>query len=137
MSDEQIITTEKDKLIEDKNYHLDNEKKDTENKLKLERFLEDAKLYTPPTENHKGIQKFMIEQLEGTIGHDCDSAYHINELKTIESKIESLNAKNIRYETKVSATKNLSYHTEKHTEELKRCEEHNKWYNDFIESLQP
>lgn len=136
LSDDEIITQEKSRLIDSKKYHLESKVKDEANKVKMNLFLDKAKAYKPPTEAHKGIGKFMIEQLEKTIYFDCNSSYHIDELKTIDEKIANVNADDIRSEMKIKAAKDMAYHTKEHEEELKRCREHNKWYEDFINSLQ-
>ena len=135
LSDEELIIQEKNRLIESKKYHLESKEKDELNKIKMDSFLEKAKQYVPPTENHQGIAKFMIEQLEKTIEFDCNSNYHIDELITIDSKIEKVNADDIRSEMKVKATKDIAYHTKEHEADVKRCREHNQWYEDFIKSL--
>lgn len=135
LSDEELIIQEKNRLIESKKYHLQSKEKDELNKVKINLFLEKAKAYVPPTENHQGIAKFMIEQLEKTIEFDCNSNYHIDELKTIDSKIEKVNAGDIRSEMKVKATKDIAYHTKEHESDVKRCREHNQWYEDFIKNL--
>ena len=135
LSDEELIIQEKNRLIDSKKYHLDREEKIKNDKIKLESFLEKAKSYIPPTEKHQGIADFMIEQLEKTIEFDCNSNYHIDELKTIDSKIEKVNADDIRSEMKVKATKDIAYHTKEHEADVKRCREHNQWYEDFIKSL--
>ena len=135
LSDEELIIQEKNRLIDSKKYHLDREEKIKNDKIKLESFLEKAKSYIPPTEKHQGIADFMIEQLEKTIEFDCNSNYHIDELKTIDSKIEKVNADDIRSEMKVKATKDIAYHTKEHEADVKRCREHNQWYEDFIKNL--
>ena len=135
LSDEELIIQEKNRLIDSKKYHLDREEKIKNDKIKLESFLEKAKSYIPPTEKHQGIADFMIEQIEKTIEFDCNSSYHIDELKTIDSKIEKVNADDIRSEMKVKATKDIAYHTKEHEADVKRCREHNQWYEDFIKNL--
>lgn len=135
LSDEELIIREKNRLIEVKKYHLESKEKDELNKIKLNLFLEKAKRYVPPTENHQDIANFMIEQLEKTIEFDCNSNYHIEELKTIDSKIEKVNADDIRSEIRVKATKDIAYHTKEHKADVKRCKEYNKWYDDFIKNL--
>ena len=135
LSDEELIIQEKNRLINDKKYHLESKEKDELNKIKMDSFLEKAKAYVPPTENHQGIAKFMIEQLEKTIEFDCNSNYHIDKLKTIDLKIEKVNADDIRSEMKVKATKDIAYHTKEHEADVKRCREHNQWYEDFIKNL--
>lgn len=136
LTDEELIIQGKSKLIDSKKYHLEAKEKDDANKIKMELFLEKAKAYKPPTETHNGIAKFMVEQLEGTIDFDCNSSYHIDELKTIDGKIDNVNANDIRSEMIVSATKDIAYHTAENEKELKGCRESNKWYDDFINSLQ-
>jgi len=135
LSDEELIIQEKNRLIESKKYHLDRKEKIKNDKIKLELFLGKAKSYIPPTEKHQGIADFMIEQLEKTIDFDCNSTYHIDKLKTIDSEIENVKASVIRAELKAKATKDIAYHTKEHKADVKRCEEHNKWYEDFIENL--
>ncbi len=119
LSDEELIIQEKNRLIESKKYHLESKEKDELNKVKMDSFLEKAKAYVPPTENHQGIAKFMIEQLEKTIDFDCNSNNHVDELKTIDSKIEKVNADDIRSEMKVKATKHIAYHTKEHEADVK------------------
>jgi len=135
LTDDEIITQKKSELIESKKYHLKGKQKDKANKVKLELFLKQAKAYKPPTESHQGIAEFMVEQLETTIEWDCNRRHHIDELKTIDGKIDNVNADDTRSEMKVKATKDIAYHTKEHEEELKRCKEHNQWYDDFINSL--
>lgn len=135
LTDEELVIQEKNRLINDKKYHLESKEKDELNKIKMDSFLEKAKAYVPPTENHQGIADFMIEQLEKTINFDCNSTYHIDKLKTIDSKIENVKANILRAELKAKATKDIAYHTKEHEADVKRCEEHNKWYEDFIENL--
>ena len=135
LTDEEIVTQRKSELIDSKKYHIKMEQKQKADKKKMELFLSDAKAYAPPTENHKGIGSFMIEQLEKTIDFDCNGTYHTNALKTIDSDIKNVTAIELRDEMKNDALKDIDRHTKEYSEDLKRCEEHNKWYKDFIESL--
>ena len=135
LSDEDIILQEKNKLIESKKYHLDREEKNKTDKIKLESFLEKAKNYNPPTEKHQGIANFMIEQLEKTIDFDCIGNYHSTAIETIDLEIKNLNANEIRSKIKEQSDKDIAYHTKEHEADVKRCEEHNQWYEDFIENL--
>ena len=135
LTDEEIVTQRKSELIDSKKYHIKGEQRQKDHKKKMELFLCEAKAYAPPTAKHKGIGSFMIEQLEKTIDFDCCGTYHTNALKTIDSDIENVNAIELRSEMKTDALKDIDRHTKKYNEDLKRCEEHNKWYNDFIESL--
>jgi len=135
LTDDEIATQRKSELIDSKKYHIKGEQKQKDDKKKMELFLSEAKAYAPPTKTHKGIGSFMIEQLEKTIDFDCSGTYHTNALKTIDSDIENVNAIELRAEMKTDALKDIDRHTKEYNKDLKRCEEHNKWYNDFIESL--
>lgn len=135
LTDKEIISREKETLSKSRIYHLNAIEKDKSNVEKMNLFLEKARAYNPPTEKHNGIADFMVEQLEKTIDFDCNSNYHIKELEKIESKLQNLNAANIRSEIKEKAAKEIEYHTKEHEEDLRRCEDHNKWYEDFINSL--
>jgi len=135
LTDEQLIIQEKNRLIESKKYHLENKEKAESNKIKMDSFLEEAKKYVPPTDKHQGIATFMIEQLEKTIDFDLNSTYHIDKLKTIDAEIENVNADDIRSAIKEKSLKDISYHTNEHEADVKRCDEHNQWYKDFIKNL--
>lgn len=136
MSDNDLIDSERNKLLDDKEYHLKQKIKIQDNKVKMNMFLREAKAYKPPTESHKGIAKFMIEQLDKTIDFDCDESYHVRALKDIEDKLGSLNVDNIRHDKRTQLIDDINYHSKKHAEELERCSNHNQWYEDFINSLQ-
>jgi len=133
---EEVIYYKKGELIKNREYHEKAKVEGNENDIKLNQFLERAKLYKPPTDAHKSIAEFMVEQLETTIDYDGNSTYHHDELKKVASKIENLNEEEVRSEMKVEATKNIAYHTKEHAKELQRCKDNNKWYSDFMESIE-
>ena len=135
LSDEELIIQEKNRLIESKKYHLDRKEKIKNDKIKLELFLGKAKAYIPPTEKHQGIADFMIEQLEKTIDFDCSGTYHITALQEIDLEIKNINVKDIISKIRVQADKDIAYHTREHEADIKRCEGHNQWYDDFINNL--
>lgn len=134
-TDNEIIIQEQNSLIESKKYHQEAKLKDSLNKIIMEEFLEKAKTYSPPTENHTGIAKFMVEQLEKTIDFDCFGTDHVDELMEIEDKINNIDVDKIRSEMKLKAFKDITYHTKAHKEDLEKCAESNKWYDDFIKSI--
>ena len=78
----------------------------------------------------------MREQLRTTIEADCNDKYHVDAMATIVRQIEELDADTLRNEIKERAQKDLSYHNRQYSAELERCDIHNQWYNDFIESLE-
>jgi hypothetical protein len=136
LSDEAIIQIRKDELTKDKEYHLraiDKNKIDSEN---LNKFLEEARKYNPPTEQHKGIKSFMIEQITSTIDFDCNNSYHAEKLVAIDKEMETITPKLVRLSMLEKATKDLRYHETEYAKELKRCNESNEWVRRFIDSLE-
>ena len=118
MTDEEIIVKEKSALIEDEKHYKESKAKCEEDKIKLESYLAKAQNYKPPTEQHEGVCEFMQEQLKITM--DWDSNYYDKGLRRIADKTKNLNADDIRSEIKIQATKDISYHTRGHEEEMKR-----------------
>lgn len=135
LKDDEIIAQEKSRLLDERKRHKSEKLKDEENKVKMNLFLKKAKAYIPPTENHKGVAKFMVEQLEKTIDFDCNSDYHTEYIDKIGNQLENVKADDIRSDLRVQATKDIAYHTKEHEAELKRCREFNQWYDDFVNSL--
>jgi len=133
--DEELIIKEKNRLIDSKKYYLDREVKIKTDKIKLESFLKKAKAYIPPTDKHQGIADFMIEQIKKTIDVDCSGTYHVTTLQEIYLEIKNINAKDIRSKIRAQADKDIAYHTKEHEADIKRCDEHNQWYEDFINNL--
>ncbi len=135
LSDEEIIARRKANLEESKTYHLQSIEKAKEGLLKLTDFLEKAKEYEPPTYDHVGIKKFMIEQITGTIDWDTKTKYHDEALEKINAELSNLNAGDIRNGMKATAIKDLAYHETEHQKDIERIESRNKWVEDYINSL--
>lgn len=135
ISDKKLITIRKKELVEQKKEHEKKHSQRDLNKIKMNSFLEKAKSYKPPTKTHEGIAKFMIKQLEDTIDFDFSDTYHLDRIDKINQELNSLDATKIREEKIKSLNYDISYHQKEHKEELKRCEDINKWYDDFINSL--
>lgn len=105
------------------------------NEQRLTKMLNEVRSWTPPTTEHEGIKKFMIEQLESTIDFDCNSRDYNNDIVKIDSEISNANAIEIRAELIKKAQWDVDYHTKELAEEIKRCENSNKWVSDLINSL--
>lgn len=135
MSDEEIMQEERDNIIECRSRYELKVKKQKEDKTALDYYLRKAKKYKPPTDMHDGIAKFMIEQLESTIEHDCSGRYWEEGIERLDDRFDSLDVERIRSDRKIEAYKDIARHTKEYEEELKRCREHNKWYDDFVKSL--
>ncbi len=133
MTDEEIINTEKQRLSKDRIYHSSKISEIKEQREKLIFFLNKAREFTPPTPEHEGIKRFMIDQLESTIDMDGNDKYHIKSLNQINTI--KINASKIREDIIESAKASLIYHTEQNNSEIIRCNDSNKWVTDFITHL--
>jgi hypothetical protein len=107
-------------------------KKDKELRERYTVMLEKAKNWTPPTPDHAGLKKFMIEQLESSLKWDCHVVHRKNELiqwKAMEYSdyVEELNNDNKR---------SIEYHTEEIEKEKKNVEYSNRWITALYENLE-
>ena len=135
LSDEDIISVETKRLKKDRRYHNNSNRTTIENKKKLVKLLNEAKLYNPPTSQHQGIKDFMIEQLTSTIDFDGNNNYHLKAIAEIDYSLNEMNLNKIRKEIMRQANWDLDYHEKEHKEEVERCDDSNKWASDFIKSL--
>ena len=135
LSDDEIVSLGKSKLEKDRDYYLNKIAETKAARIRLDNMLNETKKYIPPTSEHTGIKDFMIQQIQTTIDHDGDTNYYDNRLKEITESLSKLNADDLRHEMIADAHKNLAYHTKERGEELKRCNDSNKWVEDFINSL--
>jgi len=135
LTDSEIIASRKKQIEESRNYHTKRIDEIKKARIKLDEFLTKAKDFKPPTKEHEGIAKFMIEQIETTINHDGDTKYHDDELSKIDSELKNINASDIRKDMMADAKRDIEYHTKEHSSELKRCEDSNKWVTDLLAVL--
>jgi len=103
-----------------------NEKKSLEQKYLA--MLENVKNWQPPTLDHNGLKKFMTEQIQESMKHDCNTEYcHkpilVTPKKWIKNKIESY-------------TDNIKYHSKHWSKEVKRCHSSTKWLQELFASLE-
>lgn len=71
-------------------------KRAKDNLAKFEAMYEKTNSWDPPTEEHKGLKKLMLEQIEQGIRYDCNFSYHEKALEnndieyTFEEEVEDL-----------------------------------------------
>lgn len=104
-------------------------------KQRLNIFLELAKRFNPPTPEHEGIKAFMIKQLTETIKNDGEYSYITNTLISDEIELLNINPDKIRSDLMESLNKDIAYYTDAYEKELKRCEDSNRWVQDFLTAL--
>jgi len=93
-----------------------------------ESMLAKVRDWTPPTEDHRGLKQFMIEQITQSISFDC--SYEPDK----PSSEPSSGAEWLKLKIK-NAKEDIKYHSENYTEEVARIEERNKWIEDLRGSL--
>ncbi len=93
--------------------------------------IEEAQDWNPPTPEHEGLKKFMIQQLTDSMQFDCSYYYYESELKKLN---------NMTYDDYVNEQKKhhkwkIKYHTEYLEKDLNNIRKRNKWIQDLYNSL--
>lgn len=94
-----------------------------------ETMLAQVKAWNPPTADHHGLKKFMIEQITGSIDFDCDTSYYR------QNAHERLSATAWREAKLAEAQRDYDYHSAEHRKEVERTESRNQWLKLLRESL--
>lgn len=136
LSDDEIVTKRKAQLETDKEYYIESVAKTNKNWEDLTKMLTEVESYNPPTSEHTGIKDFMKQQLTSTLEYDGSDRYAKEKLAEIEKQLKTLNADAIRKDMIKEAKKDIAYHTKELNEDIKRCEESNKWVQDFLKSIE-
>ncbi len=91
--------------------------------------LGDVNAWQPPTPDHEGFKKFMVDQITGSIDWDCSHKY--DEIPARVSAQEWI-------ETQLATTlEAIDYHTLGHAAEIKLTQDRNDWINALRDSLKP
>jgi hypothetical protein len=93
--------------------------------------LDEVTAWTIPTDEHKGLRDFMIEQLESSIDADCNISYSSDSLKNLKMKT----VVEYRGEAIREAERSLKLSQERLERAEKDIAEKNKWLSDLRESL--
>jgi hypothetical protein len=110
-----------------------NEKLDKQNKLKTsyQKMLDKANSWNPPTKEHEGLKKFMIEQLTGSLDFDCSNDYYERELE----KLQHYTYKEYVKDMSDSNKRDIVYHTEQLKNDNERVDTRNEWISALYKSL--
>lgn len=135
MSDGAIMAERKAEIEKDKKYHHDKITEAQKTEARLNKFLDEARKYTPPTDQHTGIKTFMVQQITETIKFDCRTEYHNEAIQRLNEELETMTAKTVRKDKRDDALKDLKYAREHYELELKACNESNEWAQKFFDSL--
>lgn len=99
-----------------------------------EAMLERVYAWEPPTEEHVGLKKFMVEQLATSIEFDCGGDYWENHLAKLV-KDGPLSGDAWKAQEIEKANRDIEYHTEEMTKDKKRHETNTAWIQALIKSL--
>jgi hypothetical protein len=134
LSDDEIISRRKEENRKSIEYHKSRIVESEKNEIKLKEILAEVVQFNPPTKAHEEFKNFMADQIRKTIDFDCGTKYHDEALEKLNA--ETFNPKVIRAEMIAKADKDITYHSKERAEEIKRCEDANKWVDDLILSLE-
>lgn len=95
-------------------------------KARYTNMLEQVRAWKAPSSEHNDFKKFMIEQLQSSIEHDCRYNREIPRLQSVSEW---------RRTAIDSAQWSVDYHREEKTKEIERCAGRTKWIRDLKESL--
>lgn len=135
ITDEQILAKHKEEFTENKKRYSEYIDKANNGLAKMNAILKEVRKWQPPTSEHEGIKKFMIEQIQTTIDYDCKTDSWEKELEKCENELKYPNVKSIRENMISQATWSVNYHTENLKKEIDGCKNSNQWVTDFINSL--
>lgn len=97
-------------------------------KEKYQAMLDSAVSWQPPTDDHKDLHKFMVDQIEKSIEYDCSGDFYAKPEKQLSGK-EWLSQQTER------AKENIAYHRKGQAEEIARTDSRNAWLQSLRESL--
>ena len=94
---------------------------------KYQAMLAQVNSWEPPTSDHKGFKKFMVEQLTTSIDFDCNMSY---------DKPPALSTANEWHAQAIAkAQRDIEYHSKALAEEIDRTSQRNHWLKALRNSL--
>lgn len=117
----------------DKNreYHLAARTKVLELRAKYDAMLALAKAWEPPTADHQGLKRLMVEQIEQSINFDCDDTYHADALANLKREA----AQDWKERRQKAVLKDIGYHAKELAEEVARAKSRTQWVRALRNSL--
>ena len=111
-----------------------NEQNEKQLKLKAsyQQMLDKVNDWNPPTKEHEGLKKFMIEQLTNSLEFDCSNDYYQQELNNIKQLTYNQYVKDMRDSNK----RDIEYHTNELKKENERTDNRNAWISALYKSLE-
>jgi hypothetical protein len=105
-------------------------------KARYEAMLAKVEAWTPPTEEHEGLKKFMIEQLTSSIEHDCrTSKFETPDEDKYAGIPEIVPSEEYRQQKLAHVEEDLARYEKNLQDEINRAQERTNWINDLRRSL--
>lgn len=102
-----------------------------EMKEKYEKVLSGIKMWNPPTQDHEGLKKFAIKQIEMCLPDYNENTY-FDGIENVEKEtVDEWRKRNIE-----SCNNDIEYHKNKWNIEITRWRNRNKWLRDLRESIE-
>jgi hypothetical protein len=93
-----------------------------------EAMLARVNAWTPPTQDHAGLQQFMREQIERSIDFDCDESYY----RDPTARMTGAKWRAARHD---ELARDVQYHERKYAEEMQRTKDRTEWVRALRGSL--
>jgi hypothetical protein len=105
--------------------------KDAALRDKYEAMLVQVKAWEPPTPEHQGLKKFMVEQIEESIRFDCIGTYYQERI----ANAKQLTGGSWLLKEQTELTRHLARYAEEYEKEVQRTNERNAWITALWASL--
>lgn len=136
LSDDEISKTEREKIEKDLEHARQRVEERNIQEARYFKMLTAVKAWNPPTEEHEGLKKFMIEQLRDSIDFDCGGSYYEEEITKYSHMLENMpSIEEIKREKCEDFERDLAYYKEAWDKEVERVNAGNKWIDDLYKSL--
>jgi len=119
-------------FLDEKEYYRERIKESKDLRKKYQDMLAQVRTWQPPTKNHCGLKRFMIQQIKSSINFDCIDDYY-------EGK-DLLNSEPLPPGSFLAAmlqklSEDIRYHSKEWRKEVKRSKERNEWVGALLKSL--
>lgn len=131
MTPEEAATQAKAAFDEESQRREDGIAKADSLRRKYETMLAQVRGWKPPTQEHEGFKRFMVEQIQTSIEFDCDTDFYERMVPRLMDPLQWL----AKEQTK--AMKDIGYHAAEHEKEVQRADERSAWVAKLRESLKP
>lgn len=104
--------------------------KETEKSYKA--MLKSVNEWTPPTDEHKGLKEFMIQQIEDSIKHDCDTSFYTERTE----RLPRLSPEDWKQKQINACKDDIEYHEKHFAEDVECAEGRSEWVSKLRSSIE-